>query len=595
MWRIMQRRFTIFAAIASVALTALTACSGGGTAGAPPLATSASSTNASNSSASHAAATTHVVRTQSTGTGVGYWHTSGATIVDANGTPVRIAGVNWFGFETSTFVPHGLWTRSYTSMLDQIKSLGFNAIRMPYLDAALRPGHDAELDRLQSQPGSAGFERLADHGQDRRLRRFDRLAHHPRPAHAAGEPAIGVVVFDAISRVALDLGSADAGDALCGQSDRRRRRSAQRAALPACWGCGNVADDWRLAAERAGNAILAVNPNWLIFVEGNDNFNNDYYWWGGELEGAQQYPVQLNLPNHLVYSAHDYPSSVSYQSWFSAPNYPANLPGVWDAHWGYLSKNGIAPVWLGEFGSLLQTTSDQQWFSAIVQYLASSGISWTFWSWNPDSGDTGGILQNDWQTVNTQKVTALQPIMSPITGTVTPLPTVAPTVAPTAPPTVPPTTPPTPVPTAKPTVAPTAPPTAQPTASPTAPPTLAPTASPVPTPLPTGGGTVACTVNYRITSDWGSGFVTNIVVTNTSTSSLNGWTLAWTFAGNQQITNLWNGVVSQSGKNVSVRNASYNGSLPPGQSAYPGFQGTYAGADAAPTAFTLNGVPCRPT
>ena len=37
---------------------------------------------------------------------------------------------------------------------------------------------------------------------------------------------------------------------------------------PACWGCGDKALDWRLAAERAGNAILAVNPNWLIFVEG---------------------------------------------------------------------------------------------------------------------------------------------------------------------------------------------------------------------------------------------------------------------------------------------------------------------------------------
>ena len=106
----------------------------------------------------------------------------GREIVDANGTPVRIAGVNWFGFETSTFVPHGLWTRSYTSMLDQIKSLGFNAIRMPYSTQLFDPGTHAELDRLQSQPGSAGFERLADHGQDRRLRRFDRLAHHPRPA-----------------------------------------------------------------------------------------------------------------------------------------------------------------------------------------------------------------------------------------------------------------------------------------------------------------------------------------------------------------------------------------------------------------------------
>ena len=51
----------------------------------------------------------------------------------------------------------------------------------------------------------------------------------------------------------------------------------------ACWGCGDITVDWRLAAERCGNQVLAVNPNWLIFVEGIENYNNNYYWWGGNL------------------------------------------------------------------------------------------------------------------------------------------------------------------------------------------------------------------------------------------------------------------------------------------------------------------------
>src|SRR5215467_9257567 len=60
------------------------------------------------------------------------WHTNGAQILDANNQSVRIAGVSWFGFETNDFVVHGLWQRSYKSMRDQIKGLGYNTIRLPY-------------------------------------------------------------------------------------------------------------------------------------------------------------------------------------------------------------------------------------------------------------------------------------------------------------------------------------------------------------------------------------------------------------------------------------------------------------------------------
>jgi endoglucanase len=60
------------------------------------------------------------------------WHTAGAQILDANNQPVRIAGVNWFGFETNTFVVHGLQQRNYKDMLNQIKDQGYNTIRLPY-------------------------------------------------------------------------------------------------------------------------------------------------------------------------------------------------------------------------------------------------------------------------------------------------------------------------------------------------------------------------------------------------------------------------------------------------------------------------------
>jgi len=185
---------------------------------------------------------------------------------------------------------------------------------------------------------------------------------------------------------------------------------------PAAWGNNDQGTDWRLAAQRCGNAILATNPHLLIFVEGVDQFNGDGYWWGGNLEGVATAPVQLNVANQLVYSVHDYPASVASQPWFSAGNYPNNLPGVWDKYWGYIAKQNKAPVWIGEFGTKNQTTSDQQWFNTLASYIGANNLNFTYWCWNPNSGDTGGILKDDWTTINQDKQNVIQPLLAPLIG-----------------------------------------------------------------------------------------------------------------------------------------------------------------------------------
>ena len=72
--------------------------------------------------------------------------TSGGTIVDRTGAPFVVQGVNWFGFETSNHLPHGLWTRDYKDMLAQIRGAGFNAIRLPFSIQALRSSTTSGLD-----------------------------------------------------------------------------------------------------------------------------------------------------------------------------------------------------------------------------------------------------------------------------------------------------------------------------------------------------------------------------------------------------------------------------------------------------------------
>ncbi len=95
--------------------------------------------------------------------------------------------------------------------------------------------------------------------------------------------------------------------------------------------------------------------------------------------------------------------------------------------WGFIYKEQIAPVYIGEFGTKLTDPKDVAWFKAITAYLGGDfnndgvkdisagehGPSWTFWSWNPNSSDTGGILQNDWSTVNENKMVYLTPIEAP--------------------------------------------------------------------------------------------------------------------------------------------------------------------------------------
>ncbi|MFF7159383.1 glycoside hydrolase family 9 protein [Streptomyces sp. NPDC008139] len=101
-----------------------------------------------------------------------------------------------------------------------------------------------------------------------------------------------------------------------------------------------------------------------------------------------------------------------------------------------------------------------------------------------------------------------------------------------------------------------------------------------------------CTVAYTVTSDWGGGFQASVKITNTSTSSVNGWTATWVFGGDQRIGNAWNGVLTQSGQTVTARDAGYNATLAPGGTVDIGFTATYRTSNVVPHGFTVNGTVC---
>jgi endoglucanase len=344
----------------------------------------------------------------------GYYRATKGKVSDAAGQPVKLVGVSWFGFETVTCAPHGLNYRNWMDMIVQIKGLGFNVLRLPFSNQLLddpkclpmgidyRKNPDLKglaglslLDRIIQGAGSKGLKVILD--------------RHSPTAGVRGELWYTEDVPE--SRWISDwvmLARHYRGDRTVIAADLENEPHGA-----ATWGDGNPKTDWRLAAERAGNAILKVNPDWLIMVQGIQYYHNDQYWWGGQLEGAAKYPVRLSHPNKLVYTPHDYGPDVSPQGWFNSPDYPRNLPKVWLDHWAALPQGGT-PILIGEFGGhSVGGDVGGQWQRLLISYLNQHSMGYVYWSWNPDSSDTSGLLQRDWKTVNKPELAVLQGRLAP--------------------------------------------------------------------------------------------------------------------------------------------------------------------------------------
>ncbi|MEO3821043.1 glycoside hydrolase family 9 protein [Plantactinospora sp. B24E8] len=117
-------------------------------------------------------------------------------------------------------------------------------------------------------------------------------------------------------------------------------------------------------------------------------------------------------------------------------------------------------------------------------------------------------------------------------------------------------------------------------------------AASAPVPVTTGTTpTSGCRVGYT-TTDWSSGFTGNVTITNTGSTTIDGWTLTFGFAAGQRVTQAWSATVAQSGTTVTATNLSYNGTLAPGASTSFGFNGSHTGSNPRPATFTLNGAAC---
>ena len=506
------------------------------------------------------------------GLGDGYWHTHASQILDAANRPVRIAGINWYGFETAKGIPGGLDVQDYKAVLDTVKKNGYNTVRLPLsnqmLESPIIPteikfsnhagaiNSDLKslnslqiLDRLIAYAGSQGLKIILDNhrseaGDGPEMTGLWFTQGYPESAWIADWQMLAQRYANDPTVIGFDL----------------RNEPHNASSGGACWSCGGT-NDWHLAAQRAGNAILRVNAHLLIFVEGVDSYENDFYWWGGNLEGVRSAPVKLAVPNQLVYSAHDYGPVESAQPWFTPNMSAAILSDVWTKHWAYISQDGIAPVWLGEFG--VDTSSAENptpaesmealWFQSMVQFLNQNPrLSWAYWTLNGD--DHNGLLDANYDATpkSAARQDALASIQFPLAigglqRTSIPAPDIAHDNA---------------------------------------------ESTTFRSPK-FQGKPAQCHIAYTNLKDWQRGFTGEIAIDNTGKEAIEGWKLTWTFAGNQEIDQLWGGILTQEGQSVTVSNVAGNATISPGgEPAGIGFNASYTGSNPAPTKFYLNGRPC---
>jgi len=385
--------------------------------------------------------------------GGGYWHTAGSSILDSNNQTVRMAGVNWYGFETTDEIAHGLWAQDYHTVLSEIKSNGYNIIRIPFSNQMVETpavptnystnngepintdlvGLNALqiLDKIVTAAGADGLRVILDNhrseaGNSNEANGLWYTSAYPESAW--------INDWKTLATRYQSFTDASGDPVVIGMDLRNEPHlEANGSATGACWtgdtstsGCPttNTAQNWPAAATRAATAIQAINPSLLIFVEGNDCYSGDCGWQGGNLEGVASNPVTLTVANHLVYSAHDYGPNLFAQSWFNSSTTLASLEAVWTKFWAYISNANTAPVWVGEFGtdnnnSDIENTaagSQGQWFQGIVTFLQGNPkLSWTYWALNGE--DTYALLNSNYNGIaNTTKQNLLATIQFPLGG-----------------------------------------------------------------------------------------------------------------------------------------------------------------------------------
>jgi endoglucanase len=370
-------------------------------------------------------------------------------IVDANGRRFKLGGVNWYGAESATFTPGGLAFSDRHQIAKLVRTMGFNSVRIPWCNEMVATNPIVDPARVSANPDLVGktalevldavIDALAEEGLvivlDNHRSRGDwccDLAHGDGLWYTVEYPEeVFIAHWEFMARryqmqpavVGMDLRNELRGQLIASApascvGDCVTATDAVPAPECACewasWGdTTGYNRDWTVVAERVGNAILAINPQLLILVEGPH--------WASWL-GANYRPLVLEVANRLVYSAHNYRMSQTF----------TDCPSLWtslDGRFGFVVAQGhnyTSPLWIGEFG-IEHDGTDDAWWQCFTGYLAANDLDWAYWPLNgtqgpgygrSDGGTEGyGVLDPTWGgPANADHLAQLQALVPPTTG-----------------------------------------------------------------------------------------------------------------------------------------------------------------------------------
>ncbi len=409
-------------------------------------------------------------------------HAKGSRLYDMNGNEVWLTGANWFGFNCSENCAHGLYATDVDKFLEAVADHGINVLRFPISSELLvswMEGSPNEVSSVQASYnpptdvvgedgtvtpagtyGDINRDFVLEDGKTLKnsMEIFDIIMqkckkygikafidiHSPDANNSGHNYEIWYGLAGITTDVWIDslVWLADKysnDDTLIGydlKNEPHGKRGYTGDSCPdniAKWDGSTDENNWAYAATKCANAILEVNPNALIFIEGVEQYpktdkgftydtpdiwdapadKSPWYgaWWGGNLRGVRDFPVVPDSgTSQIVYSPHDYGPSVYAQTWFDKDfTTQTLLDDYWYDTWAYIVEEDIAPLLIGEWGGHMDGDKNQKWMELLRDYMIENHISHTFWCLNPNSGDTGGLLGVDFVTWDDEKYGLFEP------------------------------------------------------------------------------------------------------------------------------------------------------------------------------------------
>lgn len=380
-----------------------------------------------------------------------------AEIVDMNGNPVWLTGCNWFGYNVGSQVFDGVWSRNMHEMLNEIADHGFNLLRVPMSTEILLQWKNGDPDPMIKINEWENPElTLSGEVGGKPMYSFDiwnKAVEWCREngmkimidIHSASTSSSGHQVplwydsnfsaedwIEALTWFADYYKDDDTIIAIDLKNEPHGKNDGQGMAK---WDDSTDSTNWKYAAETCGKAILDVNPNLLIMVEGievypkfeigsdwnspsvdyahyGDESKQPYYgaWWGGNFRGEKDCPIDFGkYKSQLVLSPHDYGPLVWTQTWFDKDfSRETLLEDYWYDTWAYLVEENRYPLLMGEWGGFIDETNDPtgdntKWMTILRDYMIENRIHHTFWCFNENSGDTGGLVYDNFGTWDEDK------------------------------------------------------------------------------------------------------------------------------------------------------------------------------------------------